>query len=266
MKFTDFDQFESFSSGRQLSKYILFDFKFSDVENFTISFTENAPTDTFMVFKQADQSLSRTIRWLSKPAWVFLVAIIDVIFVQATTFGFTNLSITKGTISTFACVITWFICALWKFWNWIFQIYESWPMSHGFQEQFLGIFVAVINVEFAFVDVVTSSYGIPFAFEFSPFCISYATIRSLSGFIPDIFQRSLWSVIHGERSQMWKTLGTRFLYICDRIHHWHRDKDQNICKKNFQFDLYKFRSHRNCEFLSRNHPHPDIPILSFGCL
>ena len=203
---------------------------------------------------------------ISKPAWVFLVAIIDVIFVQATTFGFTNLSITKGTISTFACVITWFICALWKFWNWIFQIYESWPMSHGFQEQFLGIFVAVINVEFAFVDVVTSSYGIPFAFEFSPFCISYATIRSLSGFIPDIFQRSMWSVIHGERSQMWKTLGTRFLYICDRIHHWHRDKDQNICKKNFQFDLYKFRSHRNCEFLSRNHPHPDIPILSFGCL
>ena len=63
---------------------------------------------------------------ISKPAWVFLVAIIDVIFVQATTFGFTNLSITKGTISTFACVITWFICALWKFWNWIFQIYDSW--------------------------------------------------------------------------------------------------------------------------------------------
>ena len=52
IKFTDFDQFESFSSGRQLSKYILFDFKFSDVENFTISLTENAPTETLMVFEQ----------------------------------------------------------------------------------------------------------------------------------------------------------------------------------------------------------------------
>ena len=55
IKFTDFDQFESFSSGRQLSRYILFDFKFSDVEHFTTSFAENAPTETLMVFEQANQ-------------------------------------------------------------------------------------------------------------------------------------------------------------------------------------------------------------------
>ena len=138
-------------------------------------------------------------------------------------------------------------------------------MTHRFQEQFLGIFVTVIKVKFAFIDVVTSSFGIPFTFEFSPLCISYATIWSWYGFILNIFQRSLWSGIHGERSLTWKKNKTDFLYICDRIRHWHLDKDQNICKKNFQFDLCKFRSHRNCEFLSRNHSHPDIPILSFNC-
>ena len=46
INWTDFDQSEFFESGRQLSKYILFDFKFSDVENLTISLTENSPTKT----------------------------------------------------------------------------------------------------------------------------------------------------------------------------------------------------------------------------
>jgi len=87
----------------------------------TLSKFSNKPTKItgqMIILDQSDDLIS-------KPAWVFLITIVDVIFVQAPTFGFTNLSISKGAISALARVVSWFICALWKFRNWIFAIYNS---------------------------------------------------------------------------------------------------------------------------------------------